>query len=232
MKKLLVTLDINYDKEITKITFPYMKEYAEKIGADFYIITKRKFPNLDINLEKFQLYDICENYDWTIFLDADCLIDPNGKDLTELVENDRIIVPSYNNPEHHFYSKNIEGKYNFNFYAPLFVLVFHKNSRNCLKPYKNPLEYCRYIKIDNTNKEMIKYLTSKKIDNQLIPKSWFLDEFLFNLNLHKYKIKTASIRDNFPQINIIAHTFFDKKFKIQFLNNSIKRLTNNNIWYS
>jgi hypothetical protein len=43
MKKLLITFDINYTKEITDITYPYMKSYADKIGADFKIITERKF---------------------------------------------------------------------------------------------------------------------------------------------------------------------------------------------
>ena len=68
MKKLLVTLNINdYDKEITELTFPYMKEYAHNIGADFHIITERKFPNFSITLEKFQLYEISEEYDKIIF---------------------------------------------------------------------------------------------------------------------------------------------------------------------
>ena len=45
MKKLLV-LDIgDYDREITNITFPYMKQYAKNIGADFHVITQRKFPD-------------------------------------------------------------------------------------------------------------------------------------------------------------------------------------------
>ena len=81
MKKLLVTLNINdFDKEITELTFPYMKEYAQNIGADFYIIKERKFLNLPVMLEKFQIYDISKDYDWIIYLDADCIINPKAKD--------------------------------------------------------------------------------------------------------------------------------------------------------
>jgi len=43
MKKALVTMDINYPKEITKITFPYLKQYANKIDADFIVIDSRKY---------------------------------------------------------------------------------------------------------------------------------------------------------------------------------------------
>ena len=113
MKKLLVTLNINdYDKEITELTFPYMKEYAQNIGADFHIIAERKFLNLPVMLEKFQIYDISKDYDWIIYLDADCLINPNSVDLTTLVEEDRVLIAKYTSPTHHFYPENIEGKYN------------------------------------------------------------------------------------------------------------------------
>jgi hypothetical protein len=234
MKKLLVTLNIgDYDRDITSLTFPYMKQYAKNIGADFHIIIERKFPDLDINLEKFQLYDICLDYDWIIFLDADCLINPKGTNLTKLVENDRIIISSYNNPKHHFYPKNIEGQYNLNYYAPFFFLVFHKNSKKCVKPYENPLGYCKYINIKSKNEEFLEYLSSKNMDKNLISSSWFLDEFLFTLNLNRYNIKTASLQEDFPELNIISHTSQSKELKINFLKNSIKKLkTINSLSYS
>jgi hypothetical protein len=225
MKKLLVTLDIgDYDRDITSLTFPHMQKYAKNIGADFHIITERKFPDFDINLEKFQLYDICLDYNWTIFLDADCLINPKGTDLTKLVENDRIIISSYNNPKHHFYPENIEEQYNLNYYAPFFFLVFHKNSKNCVKPYENALDYCKYINIESQNKEFLNYLSSKNISKNLISSSWFLDEFLFTLNLHRYNIKTASLREDFPELNIIAHTPNEKTKKIEELKKSMHEL--------
>jgi hypothetical protein len=234
MKKLLVTLNIgDYDKEITELTFPHMKEYAKNIGADFHIITEQKFPDLNINLEKFQLYDICPNYDWIIFLDADCLINPKGIDLTKLVENDRIIISSYNNPKHHFHPENIENKYNLKYYAPFFFLVFHKNSRNCTKSYEDPLLYYKYINFESNNEEFIQYFKDKNLPNIEKLDGIFLDEFLLTLNLHKYDIKTASLREDFPELNIIAHTSDVKDIKIQHLKKSIKQLKKiNSISYS
>lgn len=221
MKKLLVTLNINdYKKEVTDLTFPHMREYAKNIGADFHIIKERKFPGLDINLEKFQLYDICEDYDWVIFLDADCLIDPKGIDLTELVDKDRVIITSYIDPSHHFYTKNIEGKYNINYYAPFFFLVFHRNSRNCVKKYDDPLQYYQYINFDSSHEEFLDYFKDKDLPDISNLDGIFLDEFLLTLNLHRYNIETASLQHDFPNLNIIAHTVSNK---IDFLKEGIKK---------
>lgn len=227
MKKLLVTINIdNYDSEITKITFPYMKEYAKNISSDFYVITKRKFLNLDVNLEKFQLYDICSkyDYDWIIFLDADCLINPKGKDLTKLVEKNRVIISKYVSPTHHFYSENIEGKYNLKYYAPFFFLVFHRDSKKCVKPYDNPLDYYKYINFKSNNEEFIKYFKDKNLPEISKLDGIFLDEFLLTLNLHRYNIKSSSIAEDFSDLNIITHTSDTKDKKIQCLKNSVKQL--------
>ena len=108
------------------------------------------------------------------------------------------------------------------------VLVFHKNSRDCVKPYKNPLNYCEYINMESKNEEFINYLSNKKSLNP----SWFLDEFLLTLNLHKYNIKTASLQEDFPELNITAHTSDAREIKIQHLKDSIKILkTIHSIFY-
>ena len=234
MKKLLVTLNIgDYDKEITDLTFPYMREYAQNIGADFHIIKERKFPDFPLMLEEFQMYDFSKTYDWIIFLDGDCLINPNGIDLTGLVEKDRVLIAKYNPPTHHFHPENIEEKYNLQYYAPFFFLVFHKNSRDCVKPYENPYDYYDHINLSSTHPEMKTYmnirthLTEKEIKDTLI------DEFLLTLNLHRYNIKTASLQEDFPELNIIAHTSDARDIKIQHLKNSIKKVkTINSISYS
>ena len=51
MKKLIVTLNVNYSKEITDITYPYIESYAKKIDADFKVISERKFHNFPVNIE-------------------------------------------------------------------------------------------------------------------------------------------------------------------------------------
>lgn len=88
MKKTLYTLSVNnYEPEITKLTFPLMKHYAKKIGAEFHIIKDRKFPDFPCPYEKFQISELSKKRgdEWSIFFDADALIHPNMWDPTETV---------------------------------------------------------------------------------------------------------------------------------------------------
>ncbi len=234
MKKLLITLNIkDYDKEITQLTFPYMREYAKNINADFHIIKERKFLDYPVMLEKFQIHDISKDYDWIIYLDADCIINPKAKDLTTLVEKDRVLVSDYISPDHHFHSKNIEGKYNLKYYAPFFFLVFHNENRDCVKPYKNAKQYRDYINLNSSHSEMIRYMKTKSdtIDGDV--KISMLDEFFLTLNLHRYNIKTAALQKDFSELNMIAHVSDSKEVKIKFLKNTIRQIKSiNSISYS
>lgn len=93
MKKTLFTLNVdNYAPEITELTYPLIKRYAAKIGADFHIIKKRKFPKLPPAYEKLQIYDLgreMEN-DWNIYIDSDALIHPDMFDVTQFIRKDTV----------------------------------------------------------------------------------------------------------------------------------------------
>ena len=86
LKKTIFTLDIDnvYSKELTDITYSFIKYYAHKIGADFHIINKRKFPDYPITYEKLQVYELSQEMqnDWNIFIDCDALIHPDLMDIT------------------------------------------------------------------------------------------------------------------------------------------------------
>ncbi len=89
IRKTLYTLDIdNYQPAIKALTFPLMQAYAQKIGADFFPITERKFPGWPIVYEKLQIYQLGRGSeglpapDWNIFFDADALISPEMFDIT------------------------------------------------------------------------------------------------------------------------------------------------------
>ena len=91
-KKTLYTLNLHSEeyKDITDMTYPLIKHYARKIGADFYEITERKFPEWPPTFEKLQVYELGQKHgnDWNIFFDADALIHPNTPDFTDLVPKD------------------------------------------------------------------------------------------------------------------------------------------------
>lgn len=83
LKKAIFTLCVdNYFPELCEITIPNHKEYAKKIGADFFIIKDRFNREWPPTYEKTQIYDLGKTYDWSIHLDADLLIHPQMWDVT------------------------------------------------------------------------------------------------------------------------------------------------------
>lgn len=94
IKKTIYTLDIDnaYYKELTDLTYPYIKKYAHKIGADFHIISERKFPEYPVTYEKLQIYELSQEMenDWNIFIDCDTLIHPDMMDFTVHIPFDHV----------------------------------------------------------------------------------------------------------------------------------------------
>jgi hypothetical protein len=96
LKKCLFTLNLNPDKyqEITDITYPLLKRYAHKIGAEFRVISERKFPEWrSPTYEKCQIYEMAQEMgnDWNLFFDADAMVHPDTMDLTSLVSKDTVL---------------------------------------------------------------------------------------------------------------------------------------------
>jgi hypothetical protein len=94
IKKTLFTLNIdNYCPEITKLTYPLLKFYANKIGADFHIITERKFPDWPVTYEKLQIYELGQQMgnDWNIYIDSDAVIHPDTLDWTVYINKDTML---------------------------------------------------------------------------------------------------------------------------------------------
>jgi hypothetical protein len=84
MNKLVVSLSFGIFDDISKISFPLMKQYAERIGADFRCIV----PNTNAiapNLNKSQIKDLLETYDRVVYLDCDTLVRPDCPDLFDIV---------------------------------------------------------------------------------------------------------------------------------------------------
>jgi hypothetical protein len=93
IKKTIYTLNINnYAPEILDITFPLLKRYAKKIGADIHTIKERKFPQWPLTYEKLQIYDLAQEMenDWNIYIDSDTLIHPETIDFTQYISKDTV----------------------------------------------------------------------------------------------------------------------------------------------
>ena len=92
-KKTIFTLNVdNYAPEITELTYPLIKRYAKKIGADLFTISERKYPGLPPVYEKLQIYDLAQTMqnDWNIYIDSDALVHPDMFDVTEFLNKDTV----------------------------------------------------------------------------------------------------------------------------------------------
>lgn len=86
MKKAIVTLCIGEDfQRMGQLTHPLMKEYAQKLKADFLVINYPIINNGDPGFEKFQLYTILKHYDRVIFLDTDIIVRKHCPNLFDIV---------------------------------------------------------------------------------------------------------------------------------------------------
>jgi hypothetical protein len=70
----------NYLPELCAVTFPNLREFADRLGAEFHVITERKFPSFPPTYEKLQIHKLGEKYDWNILIDADIIIHPDLPD--------------------------------------------------------------------------------------------------------------------------------------------------------
>lgn len=96
MKKTLWTLNVgDYAPQITAITYPFLKLYAEKIGADFRVITDRRFPNFPVTYEKLQIHELGRNSDWNYYFDGDVLVHPDFFDPADHLHKDTVMHNAY-----------------------------------------------------------------------------------------------------------------------------------------
>ena len=94
MKKTIYTLNVNgYSSEITDLTYPLLKRYADKIEADFFVISERKYPDYAPVYEKLQIYDLQKDRDddWSLYIDSDALVHPDLFDPTEFISKDMVM---------------------------------------------------------------------------------------------------------------------------------------------
>jgi len=92
-KKALVTLNIG-DLPHSEFSLPTFEYYCNKYNLDLIVIDKIKITNILGNRfyhwEKYQLYDLFEEYDRLFYIDLDALIAPSCPNVFEMVPEDMI----------------------------------------------------------------------------------------------------------------------------------------------
>jgi len=93
-RKVIFTLNIgNYNPSITAMTYPLIRYYAHKIGADICEINTRKWPEWPVVYEKLQIRDIMLQCgaEWAIYIDSDTLVHPDFWDPTTHVDKRTVL---------------------------------------------------------------------------------------------------------------------------------------------
>lgn len=91
--RAVVTLAIgDAHQDLAKVTHPTMRLYAERIGADFVVITipEKGKKHLSPHYEKFQLYSVLDQYDRVVYFDSDIIVRGDCPDLFEMVPRKKI----------------------------------------------------------------------------------------------------------------------------------------------
>lgn len=203
IKKTIYTLNLNPDayKEITDMTYPLIKRYCHKIGADFHVIDKRKFPEWKSpTYEKTQIYELGQQMenDWNIFFDCDAIIHPDTPDFTSHFSKDTVI---HNGSDF----ASLRWKYDRYFLrdgrnigSPTWLCIASDWCIELFKPFDDMTPDEVYSNIFPIQAETIKGYEPYRL----------VEDYLFSRNIAKYGLKFDTIIDFFKRNNFESGNFF------------------------
>jgi len=196
MSKTIFLLNIGkYNPKITKITYPLIEYYANKIGADIVKITKRKYPDFPITYEKFQIYDLASS-EWNIYIDSDTCILPEFYDLTPFMDKSVVyssennIAPSRYRVDKYFLRSNSLFSVPTNF-------VY--TSDWCMDAWK-PVDDLTLEEIKHNIYKVPRDFKDSKLCNDKFDLVYSVDDYLVSRNIAKYGLNTGNIGDIFKKI--------------------------------
>ncbi len=92
-RKFVYTLNVdNYAPRIRTLTYPTIRGWADKIGAEFREIKDRRYPDFPVTYEKLQIFDLAQQdgAEWAMYVDADTLVSPEFFDITDHLTKDTV----------------------------------------------------------------------------------------------------------------------------------------------
>ena len=207
VKKTLFTLAIdNWQPEICDITFPLLKRYADKMGADFYVIKDRKFPEFPITYEKLQIYQLAQEMenDFSVYFDADALVHPETPDITDLLPKDTVA--------HNGVDKNIRYKTDRFFWRDGRGISSCNwctiASDYCIELWKPPEDLTPQECIDRC------YPSVDEANSGVITPYHLIDDFILSRNIAKYGLKFKTLINIFKEMGLENAWFFWHKYII------------------
>ena len=93
MKLLITTRADDGIKEMTDITHPILRRYADRVGADFMILSHDPPSDSGDGRPHYRIlkhYELHEEYDRILHIDSDMIISPDCPNLFEVVPYDKV----------------------------------------------------------------------------------------------------------------------------------------------
>ncbi len=193
-KKTVFTLNVDgYAPEITELTYPLIEAYADKIGADFHIISERKFPEWPVTYEKLQIYELAQEMqnDWNIYIDSDALVHPDTQDLTLLLPRDTVAHFGKDHAPMRWRSDRFFKRDGRNFGTGNWLTVA---SDLCVDLWK-PLD-------DLTPAQAIANIFPTVFEKRsgVINREHLIDDYVLSRNIAKYGLKATTFREIFTEM--------------------------------
>jgi len=185
---------------------PVTQNFCDKIGADFFEIKDRKYPEFAPVYEKLQIFELGQEMknDWNIFIDADTLVHPDCFDFTTQMKKDTV---AHNGKD----------------FAP----IRWKMDRYFLRDGRN-IGSCNWFAVasdwcidlwhpldDITREEAIANInpTAKELGT-IIEASHLIDDYTLSRNIAKYGLKHTTLRDIFQPYGFQDGNFFWHQYTI------------------
>lgn len=203
MRKTIYTLNVNeYAPEITVLTYPLLKLYARKCGAEFYVIGDRKFKDWPVTYEKLQIFQLAKKRkdDWSIYIDSDALVHPETIDWTNYLPQDTI---AHNGVD----MASVRWRYDE---------YFRRDGRNIgsCNWFAVASSWCRdlWAPLDITPSEAIDaiYPTVEERNTVITPEH-LVDDFALSRNIARYGLKVKTLidlqKEIIPGANFFWHAY-------------------------
>ena len=196
MRKTLYTLNLQgkYSPEICAMTYPLMKKYADRCGAEFFIIDDDKFPGWPLTANKFQVYDLSrERKDtWSIFMDSDTIIHNDMPDITELIPMDTVFHHNADFAACRWRPDDFFRRDGRQISSASWIMIASSWCRDFLR---SPTEQVTDDGLGFMTKEEIVHrilLNAKELDYGLPPEH-LIDDYTFSRNIARFGLKFTTI---------------------------------------
>jgi hypothetical protein len=187
LKKCVWTLCVNgFSPEITALTFPFMERYAKKIGAEFKIISERKFPDWPVVYEKLQIHELGRDYDWNLYIDADALVGPDMFDPTDHLSKDTVC---------HNGRDMAGNRWRYDHY-------FRRDSRHigCCNWFTAASDWCLDLwrPLDDLTFEQARdniFPVVSEVQSECFTKDHLIDDYTLSRNVARFGLKFTTVQD-------------------------------------